>query len=173
MGPGRDNCLGPSLPVEALMGGRACVVRALPPAFRGRVLGAQAGGNAVCVHGECVQGVPSFQERDGGSLPHTLLFFVQDFPLLRPAYVWDMCGTPVGHVRAAILTILYLCEYGVRGECTGSAIVSGKGWGWSLPCTPKFCRTFLCCGLPACGTRESSHLQLCLYFSYSFGPARV
>jgi len=77
------------------MGGRACVVRALPPAFRGRVLGARAGTSAVCVHRECVLGVPSFQERDGGVPPSHTSFFVQDFPLLRPACVWDRCGTLV------------------------------------------------------------------------------
>ena len=29
-----------------------------------------------------------------------------------------------------------------------------------------FCRTFLCCGMPACGTRESSHSQFAYPFYY-------
>ena len=97
LGPGRGGCLGPSLPVEAFVGGRACIARALPTAFRGRVLGAQAGGNAVCVHGECVQGVPSFQERDGGVPPSYTYFFCAGLSsaeaCLRVGHVWDTCGT--------------------------------------------------------------------------------
>ena len=74
---------------------------ALPTAFRGRLLGARWGRVLrVCIGS--VRGVPSFQERDGGGHSLHTSVFVQDFPLLRPAYMWDMCGTHVGHVRAAI-----------------------------------------------------------------------
>jgi len=107
-----------------------------PLPSEGRCLGRRLGGMLCVCMGSVCRECHHFRKGMGGSLPHTLLFFVQDFPLLRPAYVWDMCGTRVGHVRAANLTILYLSEYGVRGECTGSAIISGKGWGWDLPCTP-------------------------------------
>jgi len=54
--------------------------------------GADWGVLCLCIGS--VQGVPSFQERDGGVPPLHTFVFVQDFPLLRPAYV----GTCVGHM---------------------------------------------------------------------------
>ena len=60
------------------------------------------GASAACVHRECAgSAIISGKGWGGGHSLHTSVF-VQDFPLLRPAYMCDMCGTHVGHVRAAI-----------------------------------------------------------------------
>ena len=131
------------------MGGRACVVRALPPAFRGRVLGARAGTSAVCVHRECVLGVPSFQERDGGGLSLVHLVFF--------AGLSSAAACPrVGHARAA--TYNFACilptHLALRTSDTSFSLISS--------CAHAGCSSL--CALGACprgGGRGLRHVRLC------------
>ena len=89
----RTTALGPSLLVEALEGVCGCALRGhcLLPS-EGGCLGCGLG-CAVFVHRECA-GSAIISGKGWGIPPLHTFVFVQDFPLLRPAYV----GTCVGHV---------------------------------------------------------------------------
>ena len=49
--------------------------------------------------------MPSFQERDGGGLSLVHLVFLQDFPLLRLARVWDTREQPLTTLLVFFLLI--------------------------------------------------------------------